>query len=432
MAGKRKAPKLRIDGSYYTSKIYTPKGNRTTISFGHVNDRPEPEVYAIFAKWIDLYQKQPQKMLSFESPYEAVEQVINPTTFTTVEDFLERYLQWASENEKGSRASKAVDIYRINRIKRFLEPYHDWPVNDFGPDELKKVQKALSQYKYKTGDKEKKYTRGAINDTIKYIRKIWRWGLGRRVVSYEVVQSLEEVRPVRLGQGEVYDKPKRARVTYDEFFKVSGAVNATISDMLQLIWHTAMRPYEVCEMRPYDILIEDEECWLYIPGRDITPYGKHKTTHMERVKVIPLTRKSQDILKRRITNYDSKDYIFSPKVAVDEILEEKHQGRKTPLKYGNRPGTNKREHPMIKPGEKYSPSALRIACKRGCMRAEVEVFTPYDLRRSVATETRASLGKEAAKVLLGHTKTDTTDIYLLDEVKEAVKVAKLLAKINGE
>ena len=33
--------------------------------------------------------------------------------------------------------------------------------------------------------------------------------------------------------------------------------------------------------------------------------------------------------------------------------------------------------------------------------------------------------KEAARVLLGHTKTDTTDIYLLEEVQEAMKVAKL-------
>jgi len=45
----------------------------------------------------------------------------------------------------------------------------------------------------------------------------------------------------------------------------------------------------------------------------------------------------------------------------------------------------------------------------------------------MATGTRSILGKEAAKVLLGHTKMDTTDIYLLDEVQEAIKVAKLLA-----
>jgi len=51
----------------------------------------------------------------------------------------------------------------------------------------------------------------------------------------------------------------------------------------------------------------------------------------------------------------------------------------------------------------------------------------FDLRRTKATGIRSILGKEAAKVLLGHTRTTTTDIYLLDEVREAVKVAKQLA-----
>ena len=61
-------------------------------------------------------------------------------------------------------------------------------------------------------------------------------------------------------------------------------------------------------------------------------------------------------------------------------------------------------------------------------RADVDVFVPYDLRRTTATGTRSILGKEAAKVLLGDTKTDTTDIYLLEEVQEAMKVAKLLSR----
>ena len=97
------------------------------------------------------------------------------------------------------------------------------------------------------------------------------------------------------------------------------------------------------------------------------------------------------------------------------------------MSHGNRPGTNRKEHPMIKPGNHYTSDSLCHACKRGCKRAGVQTFVPYDLRRTMATGTRSMLGKEAAKVLLGHTKTDTTDIYLLEEVQEAIKVAKLLA-----
>ena len=79
---------------------------------------------------------------------------------------------------------------------------------------------------------------------------------------------------------------------------------------------------------------------------------------------------------------------------------------------------------------KYDHNTYCRACKRGCKRAGVDTFVPYDLRRSAATGTRSILGKEAAKVLLGHTKTDTTEIYLLEEVQEAVKIAKLLALSN--
>ena len=51
-------------------------------------------------------------------------------------------------------------------------------------------------------------------------------------------------------------------------------------------------------------------------------------------------------------------------------------------------------------------------------RSGVEQFTPYDLRRSAAARVRSELGKEAAKLLLGPVSADTTEIYLLDEVKE--------------
>ncbi len=44
----------------------------------------------------------------------------------------------------------------------------------------------------------------------------------------------------------------------------------------------------------------------------------------------------------------------------------------------------------------------------------------------MATGTRSILGKEAAKLLLGHVSTHTTEIYLLEEVQESMKVAKQL------
>jgi integrase len=353
---------------------------------------------------------------------------VNPISTVTVGQLLDKYEAHRKRTARSPRHNlEHPDLRFVRRVRQFLEPYRDWSITAFGPDDLGDVQQALLKHEYIHGNKKKRYTRRGINDTVKWIRKIWRWGLGRQFVKPEQVQGLEEIQALRMGDTNAPDNHKRSRVTKDELFKVVEVVNSVVGDMLKLIWYTGMRPYEVCEMRPYDIVCEDPECWLYIPGRDRTPVGKHKTTRYERIKVIPLTAYPQKILAARIKDFNSKEYIFTPREAMREFCDKKSADRRTPLSCGNRPGTNRKEHPMIKPGEMYTNSSLCRACKRGCKRAGVEKFVPYDLRRTMATGTRSMLGKEAAKVLLGHAKIDTTDIYLLEEVQEAMKIAKLLA-----
>ena len=125
-------------------------------------------------------------------------------------------------------------------------------------------------------------------------------------------QSLEEVKLLSVGQENVLENRKRKRVTEKEFKKVVRVVSPVIRDMLKLVWRTAMRPYEVCEIKPSDILMDDPDCWIYIPGRDESPFGNHKTTRFERVRVIPLTAKSQRILKPRIKGLAPSQYVFKP------------------------------------------------------------------------------------------------------------------------
>ena len=107
-----------------------------------------------------------------------------------------------------------------------------------------------------------------------------------------------------------------------------------------------------------------------------------------------------------------------------EMRERRFAHRKTPMNQGNRAGTNRKKRSMIKPNECYNVNSLYNAVKRACDRAKIMRFTPYDLRRSAATRVRSSLSKEDARLLLGHVSSDTTEIYLLDEVKETIKLAK--------
>ncbi len=429
MGRKRTSPRLRVcRGKYYCADVRTPNGKRTTVAFGTTDDRTEGEIITTFGKWLDLYNQQPHKVLSFKDPYEAVSEIVNPGKRVSVGELLRSYRRYAERTIRPVESNKEhPDFAFISRVESLLEPYRDWPVKDFGPDELFGVQQALLTHRYTRGKQEKRYTRRGINDTFNRIRKIWKWGMGRSMVAPEQVQALEEVKTLRIGTSDAPDKAKRKKLTNEEFQKVLECLGSVVGDILRMMWHTGMRPNEVLTMRPYDILRDDPACWLYIPGRDCGPVGKHKTMRFERVRVIPLTTDCQRILQSRIKDSSSKEYIFSPTESVSEFLARKASRRKTPLSCGNRPGTNKKEHPMLKPREKYDHHTLRRACQRACKRAGIEPFTPYDLRRSMATRTRAILGKEAAQILLGHTQTSTTDIYLLEEVQEAVKVAKSLA-----
>jgi len=428
MAGTRKTPKLRVKDGCFVANIYKPDGKRSTISFGPVGDRTEGDIYAAFGKWLNLFSQHPHKVLSFKSPYEAIAHMINPQDIVKVGELLDKYTEVIGQHASDRPCGRPhPDLERLKRLGKFLEPYRQWPVSGFGADELYAVQKAMVKYRYDRGDGNlKPYTRSGINKVISYIYRIWQWGIGREITTEAQKQLLKEVRPLRTGQTTAKDNPKRALVTKAEFKEVTKHATTVVADMLELIWLTAMRPGEVCRMRPFDIHRDEPECWLYVPGRGESLVGEHKTAYLQRVRAIPLTSKAQNIIKPRVEDFQSLDFVFSPAEAMQEIRDQKSANRKTPMSCGNRPGTNRKQHPMITPGKKYLPNSLYNAVIRACERSKTREFTPYDLRRSAATRIRSELGKEAAKLLLGHVSTDTTDIYLLDEVKESMKVAKQL------
>jgi len=143
----------------------------------------------------------PKKVLSYKSPYEAVERIVSPSSVTNVGDLMRRYLQWASNTMRQTRDGlESPDMAKVRRAIKFLNPYSDWPIADFGPDELRTVQKALLDSEYKSGKTMKCYTRRGINDTINCIKSAWRWGLGRGLVRIESVEVLKEVKPLKTGQ----------------------------------------------------------------------------------------------------------------------------------------------------------------------------------------------------------------------------------------
>jgi len=65
------------------------------VSFGHTDDRSEADVRAVFAKWLDLYNADPQTVFPYENLCDAVKEVINPTKTTTVGEIVKAYRERA-------------------------------------------------------------------------------------------------------------------------------------------------------------------------------------------------------------------------------------------------------------------------------------------------------------------------------------------------
>ena len=91
-------------------------------------------------------------MLSFPSPYEAIAQISNPTTIVTVRDFFDKYLETVQRDLPVLRDGQVnPEIPRIDRLGRFLEPYRQGSVAEFGPDELWDVRRAMVELSWHGG-----------------------------------------------------------------------------------------------------------------------------------------------------------------------------------------------------------------------------------------------------------------------------------------
>jgi hypothetical protein len=120
-----------------------------------------------FGQWLDLFNTHSHRTLSFSDPYDAIAETISPTTIRTVSQFVEKYQESVEQHLPELRDGRTnPTLARLNQLKPFFDPYADWPVSEFGPDELKAVQDAMVEYRYfheKHDDEPIGYTRDSIN-----------------------------------------------------------------------------------------------------------------------------------------------------------------------------------------------------------------------------------------------------------------------------
>ncbi len=149
---------------------------------------------------------------------------------------------------------------------------------------------------------------------------------------------------------------------------------------------------------------------------------QHKTVHHGHRRSIYFGPKAQLILKRFIETRPLNSYLFSPKEAEKRRLAQRHSLRKTPLPYGNRPGTNRVPHRDRPPRGHYDTRSYARAIARACKRAGIPKWTPHQLRHSAATNLRKEFGLEVARILLGHRSPMVTETYAELDERRAIEV----------
>jgi integrase len=219
-----------------------------------------------------------------------------------------------------------------------------------------------------------------------------------------------------------------------------------VAAMVQLQRHTGMRPGELVILRGMD-LDTSGKVWLYTPGSDQGPHGKHKTAWRGHGKVIAIGPRAQDILKPWL-RLNLTEYLFQPREAMTAFRAEQRLNRKSQVPPSQQ--YRRKAKPKKAPRDRYTSRSYTQAiakavakantaracepCKKreaddrcsACKAAAVPHWHPHQLRHTKATEIRREFGLDAARAVLGHRSPKITEVYAEIDVNKAAEVMERL------
>ncbi|MEO2048814.1 MAG: site-specific integrase [Pirellulales bacterium] len=350
----------------------------------------------------------------------------------TVTEVMAAYLAFAkSYYRKDGKITREYGL-TVEACKVIKPLYGRAAAVEFGPLALKTVRQSFI---------ESDISRKHVNKQVDRIKRMFKWAAAEEMIPSTVSQALSMVTGLRKGRTE-------ARETAPILPVDDATVDATIpylpiipADMVRFQRLTSCRPAEVCKLRPCD-LNRSEDVWKYKPE-------SHKTEHHGRDRTIFVGPKAQGVLLRYLAR-DAQTHCFRPCDSEAKRLAEQEANRKTPRSCGNVRGSNVKQKPKRKPGEKYTTDTYRQVIQRACDKAfphpqlsklkaremtdqqKVELrqwqkehhWCPNRLRHTAATEIRSKFGLEAAQIILGHSQANVTQVYAERDIAKGVEVAK--------
>jgi len=333
-----------------------------------------------------------------------------PANGLTVVELCSTYLDFAEGyyTKNGQPSHWLVHIRLM--ITRLCGLYGRELAASFGPVKFKAVRQTLI---------DAGHSRPYINKLIAIVPRVFKWGAAEELVTASVYHALRTVEGLKKGRTKAREPEPVLPVEEALVDATLPHVPQIVADMVRFQRLTGCRPGEVCQLRPMDV-DRSGEVWCYRPA-------SHKTEHHGRSRVIFIGPKAQAVLLPYLLR-ESTVYCFSPSESMQKMRNARQAARKTPLRFGNRPGTNRKARPARPPKTQYTKDSYNRAIRRGIEKAnkaiqkaaeangtQKPVLLPYwhanQLRHTRATEIRRCFGLEATQAVLGHAKADVTQIY---------------------
>ncbi len=284
----------------------------------------------------------------------------------TVCQLVDLYIPFAeSHYRKNGRVTSEVSCIE-SAVRVLKDTCGEINAGDFGPRMLKETRDAMICAGWK---------RKSINKQVGRIRRIFRWAAAEQLVEGNVYRDLETLHGLQKGRTEANESEPVLPVPSDHIKAIRKLVTLPVRGMIDLQLACGCRPGEATSMRAVDITMIGQ-VWEYRPN-------EHKTEHHERGRVVMLGPKAKAVVDQFLLT-DLNAYLFSPRRAK---------------------GANSRAR------ERYDCDSYRRAIRRACIKSEIAIWSPNQLRHNVLTQIRGQHGLEAAQVVAGHTTADVTQVY---------------------
>ena len=327
--------------------------------------------------------------------------------------------------KNGEPTNERKTIKRVLAVVRKLYGTHY--VSDFGPLALKAVRQAFI---------DEGVSRPTANRYQRQIVRMFRWGASEELISARIVEALKTVDGLKRGRCDAKEPTPIRSVPMDTVQETLKHAPPILAAMIKMQLMTAMRPGEVCQLRPADI-DRTGNVWTFTPA-------SHKTEHHDKPRIVAIGPEAQRVLTPYLLR-PADEFCFKPEEAEKKRLERLAESRKTPPQQGNRPGTNCRG--IRKFCERYDTNSYRRAIHRVCdiafaptkeqkqQMSEAELaqwkserrWSPNQLRHLRATEIRERFGLDGSQVVLGHSHAQVTQVYAELNMRRA---AEIMAQIG--